>query len=91
MKRDPTAEGNNRMMTNRIRCLKIPGLNKEKADSLPINHHHFKAALLFSQLMWEQVGGRYGVLYPGDHNLTAGGLPYQIQPETSIDELTDLI
>ena len=34
-----------------------------EADSILINHHPLEAALLFSRLMWEQVGDRYGDLY----------------------------
>ena len=34
-----------------------------KADSILINHHPLNAALLSSNLMWEQVGDRYGRLY----------------------------
>ena len=34
-----------------------------EADSILINHHPLEAALLFSRLMWERVGDRYGDLY----------------------------
>jgi hypothetical protein len=39
-------------------------MNSEgEADSLLINHYPLEAALLFSRLLWEQVGDRYGDLY----------------------------
>ncbi|WP_027583394.1 hypothetical protein [Bradyrhizobium sp. Ai1a-2] len=34
-----------------------------EADAILINHHPLDAALLFSRLMWERVGDRYGDLY----------------------------
>jgi hypothetical protein len=34
-----------------------------EADSILVNHRPLGAALLFSRLMWEKVGDRYGDLY----------------------------
>ncbi len=34
-----------------------------ETDSILINHHPLEAALLFSRLMWERVGSRYGDIY----------------------------
>jgi hypothetical protein len=34
-----------------------------EADSILINHYPLDAALLFSRLMWDRVGDRYGDLY----------------------------
>jgi hypothetical protein len=47
-----------------IECLVVVHHNKEgAADSLVINHRPLEAALLFSRLMWDQVGDRFGDLY----------------------------
>ena len=47
-----------------IECLVMVHYNdKGEADSLVINHRPLDAALLFSRLMWEQVGDAFGNLY----------------------------
>jgi hypothetical protein len=44
-----------------IECSVLVHMNSAgQADSLLINHRPLRAALLFSRLMWEQVGDRYG-------------------------------
>ncbi|TCL64601.1 hypothetical protein [Rhizobium sp. BK251] len=47
-----------------IECLVVVHMNAlGEADSLVINHRPLDAALLFSALMWEAVGDRFGDLY----------------------------
>jgi hypothetical protein len=47
-----------------IECSVLVHINSAgQADSLLINHRPPDAALLFSRLMWEQVGDRYGELF----------------------------
>ncbi|MDB5556249.1 MAG: hypothetical protein JWL86_6233 [Rhizobium sp.] len=47
-----------------VECLVLVHMNAQgEADSLVINHRPLEAALLFSKLMWEQVGNRFGDLY----------------------------
>jgi hypothetical protein len=47
-----------------IECLVLVHMNENgEADSLVINHRPLDAALLFSKLMWDAVGDRYGDLY----------------------------
>jgi len=44
-----------------IECLVLVHMNAAgRADSLLIDHRPLDAALLFSRLMWEQVGDRFG-------------------------------
>jgi hypothetical protein len=44
-----------------IECSVLVHMNSAgQADSLVINHRPLRAALLFSYLMWQQVGDRYG-------------------------------
>jgi hypothetical protein len=50
-----------------IECSVLVHMNAAgQADSLLINHRPLTSALLFSRLMWEQVGGRYGDLFLSD-------------------------
>lgn len=47
-----------------VECSVLVHMNAAgQADSLLINHRPLTSALLFSRLMWEQVGDRYGDLF----------------------------
>lgn len=47
-----------------IECSVLVHKNADgEADSIVINHRPLDAALLFSRLMWEQVGDEFGDLY----------------------------
>jgi hypothetical protein len=47
-----------------VECAVWAHFNRDgEADSILVNHHPLEAALLFSHLMWEKVGDRYGELY----------------------------
>jgi hypothetical protein len=47
-----------------IECSVLVHMNAQgEADSILVNHRPLDAALLFSRLMWEQVGDGFGDLY----------------------------
>jgi hypothetical protein len=48
--------------------------DKDEADSVVISHRPLRAALLFSYLMWQQFGDRFGDLFIDDAEAKSLGL-----------------